>query len=396
AGAHHLEQALDGAVLTVGAVQQRQHHVHLAEPGGHLVGAHHQQVGGGVEGQRQPGAAGRGALHRGQLLGRADGQPRRVGGGEHPLAAPGDADRHHLVAVRVDRRQHTARGDAADLVLGTAPAEDDGDADFTLLGHAARPYLALKPTRKPRGAASGLAGAVPDPGPPRSPVLSRPRRGTGPRPGRRAPLRCAAGERPGTGRARPPARLMRAGASWSLRDRSRRGYHPAPRCPGPGAGQTPYRSGLALRDMNASSASAGDRSWCIIPTTASVIGMSIPCLRASARIDSEDFTPSAVCFVSATTCSRVSPEPSRSPKVRLRESGELHVATRSPIPASPARVCSSAPSATASRTVSARPRVISEALALSPKPMPTATPTASAMTFFTAPPSSAPTRSVLL
>src|SRR3954451_7110676 len=48
--------------------------------------------------------------------------------------------------------------------------------------------------------------------------------------------------------------------------------------------------------------------------------------------------------------------PMFSPKVRLRDSGEEQVATRSPSPASPMRVSGFAPSRTASRGVSARPR----------------------------------------
>ena len=59
-------------------------------------------------------------------------------------------------------------------------------------------------------------------------------------------------------------------------------------------------------------------------------------------------------------------------------------------------VSGSAPSATPSRVVSASPRVMIEALVLSPKPMPSAIPTASAMTFFTAPPSLTPTTSTLV
>ena len=43
------------------------------------------------------------------------------------------------------------------------------------------------------------------------------------------------------------------------------------------------------------------------------------------------------------------PWPSRSPKVRLRESGEEHVATRSPSPARPIRVSGFAPWAVARR-----------------------------------------------
>ena len=51
---------------------------------------------------------------------------------------------------------------------------------------------------------------------------------------------------------------------------------------------------------------------------------------------------------------------------------------------------------TPSRDVSARPRVISEAMVLLPKPIPEAIPQASAMTFFPAPPTSQPTTSVLV
>ena len=70
------------------------------------------------------------------------------------------------------------------------------------------------------------------------------------------------------------------------------------------------------------------------------------------------------------------PWPSFSPKVRLRDSGEEQVATRSPSPARPIRVSGLAPSAIASRAVSASPRVITDAVVLSPKPSPTAMPTA--------------------
>ena len=68
--------------------------------------------------------------------------------------------------------------------------------------------------------------------------------------------------------------------------------------------------------------------------------------------------------------STVRPRPRCSPKVRLRDSGDEQVATRSPRPASPANVGGSAPSARPSRAVSASPRVISDAWVLSPKPMP--------------------------
>ncbi len=142
--------------------------------------------------------------------------------------------------------------------------------------------------------------------------------------------------------------------------------------------------------------SAGVIPSCTTLTTCSVIGMSTSCLRARSRIERHDFTPSAVCCLRARMSSSVSPRPSRSPNVRLRESGEVQVATRSPSPARPLKVSGSAPRAAPRRAVSASPRVMIEALVLSPKPIPSAMPVASAMTFFTAPPSSQPTTSTLV
>ena len=118
-------------------------------------------------------------------------------------------------------------------------------------------------------------------------------------------------------------------------------------------------------------------------------------LRASSSSDEHDFTPSATCRVEAVISSVVMPCPSFSPNVRLRDNGDEHVATRSPSPARPISVIGSAPSFSERRAVSARPRVITEAVVLSPKPSPTAIPTARPMTFLYAPPSSHPITSVL-
>ena len=67
----------------------------------------------------------------------------------------------------------------------------------------------------------------------------------------------------------------------------------------------------------------------------------------------------------------------------------------SPIPARPANVSGLAPAAIPSRVISARPRVISPALPLSPKPSPSAAPAAIATMFFSAPHSSTPSRSLV-
>ncbi|MCY1239061.1 hypothetical protein D9M72_518340 [compost metagenome] len=80
----------------------------------------------------------------------------------------------------------------------------------------------------------------------------------------------------------------------------------------------------------------------------------------------------------------------------FRDNGEEQVATRSPSPARPAMVCASPPRASASLDVSASPRVITDALVLSPILLPSQIPTASAMTFFTMPPISTPTTSVVV
>jgi hypothetical protein len=61
-------------------------------------------------------------------LAAGDLQPLRLVGLEHPAAVRGDPDRHHVVAVAVDRRQHAARGDAGDRVLTGATAEHQRDA----------------------------------------------------------------------------------------------------------------------------------------------------------------------------------------------------------------------------------------------------------------------------
>ena len=106
---------------------------------------------------------------------------------------------------------------------------------------------------------------------------------------------------------------------------------------------------------------------------------------------SHDFTPSAVCLVTATTSASAHPLA----EAARRRCGCATAATcrwrrGRRRPASPAKVAGSAPSAAPSRVVSASPRVMIDALELSPMPMPSAMPTASAMTFFTAPPSSVP------
>ena len=84
------------------------------------------------------------------------------------------------------------------------------------------------------------------------------------------------------------------------------------------------------------------------------------------------------------------PAPSARPSAKLRDWAELQVSDRSPSPESPASVSARAPIATASRVISAKPRVISAARAEAPSPAPSTMPQAMAITFFSAPPSWAP------
>ena len=83
------------------------------------------------------------------------------------------------------------------------------------------------------------------------------------------------------------------------------------------------------------------------------------------------------------------------PTRRLRLGALVQVSTRSPSPASPASVSRCAPAAQASREISASPRVMSPASALWPSPSPSTSPAAMAMTFFSAPPISTPTTSLV-
>ena len=139
------------------------------------------------------------------------------------------------------------------------------------------------------------------------------------------------------------------------------------------------------------------RPSCITAAMTSVIGISTPCARASSQTDCEDFTPSAVCVVLASTSSSGIPRPSLSPKARLRDSGELQVRDQVAQPGQARRRCAGRRRAPRPAwLISASPRVISMALVLSPRPIPIAIPTASAITFLTAPPSSQPITSWLV
>src|SRR6185437_13041745 len=74
----------------------------------------------------------------------------------------------------------------------------------------------------------------------------------------------------------------------------------------------------------------------------------------------------------APACVALSPFPSAWPKAKLRDCGEEQVKTRSPSPERPISVDPRAPYASPKRRSSAKPRAISAATALAPKPRPAA------------------------
>ena len=123
------------------------------------------------------------------------------------------------------------------------------------------------------------------------------------------------------------------------------------------------------------------------------MGTSTPCARASSSTLPAARAPSTTVWVRASNAASVSPRASASPKVRFREWRDVQVATRSPMPARPMGVSGSAPSAAATRPISARPRVMMTARVLSPAPSPAAAPQAMATTFLTAPQISTPATS---
>src|SRR2546426_5202069 len=128
--------------------------------------------------------------------------------------------------------------------------------------------------------------------------------------------------------------------------------------------------------------------------TSRAIGSSTPWRSPRATAVRAVLTPSTTACVRASAAATDCPCPSATPRPRLRDSAPVAVRIKSPRPARPANVIGCAPSATPSRVISARPRVISAARVLKPSPSPSRIPAASAMTFFSAPPSSTPITSV--
>src|SRR5207302_6907784 len=171
-----------------------------------------------------------------------------------------------------------------------------------------------------------------------------------------------------------------------LLDRLRRAHRPPP--------SLPHCSALRSRSIRSVTALPGDLPWNNTSATSRAIGSSTPWRSASVTAERAVFTPSTTLARPASASSSRFPLPSSTPSRWLRDSGPVAVRMRSPIPASPAKVAGSAPSATPRRVISANPRVIRAARVLWPIPRPSRMPAARAMTFLSAPASSTPSMSV--
>src|SRR5881398_512375 len=156
----------------------------------------------------------------------------------------------------------------------------------------------------------------------------------------------------------------------------------------------PHCSAFNSRSIRSAIAWRGGLPSNSTAATCSAIGSSTPCRAPSVTAARAVFTPSATEARPARACDSAVPRASSTPSERLRDSGPVAVRMRSPIPARPAKVAGSAPSATPSRVISASPRVISAARVLWPRPSPSRIPAARAITFLSAPPSSTPSTSV--
>ena len=99
-----------------------------------------------------------------------------------------------------------------------------------------------------------------------------------------------------------------------------------------------YNSDFVSRAMKELNRSRGGLSKCKTATTSAVIGISTPSFCANSKIGWQLLNASQVWLVTAIVSSTERPLPRFSPNVRFRESGDWHVATKSPTPASPRNV----------------------------------------------------------
>src|SRR2546427_5422687 len=108
-------------------------------------------------------------------------------------------------------------------------------------------------------------------------------------------------------------------------------------------------SGLSSRSIKSATAWLADFRLKSTSATSRAIGSSTPCRSASVTAERAVFTPSTTAARPASASSRRFPSPSSTPSWWLRDRGPVAVRMRSPIPARPANVAGSAPSATPNR-----------------------------------------------
>src|ERR1041385_9112860 len=126
----------------------------------------------------------------------------------------------------------------------------------------------------------------------------------------------------------------------------------------------PHTSAFSSRSIKSATAWRGGLPRNSTSATSRAIGSSTPWRSASVTAERAVFTPSATVATPASASSSRRPRPNSPPSERWRDCGPVAVRIRSPIPASPANVAGSAPRATPSRVISARPRVINAARVL--------------------------------
>src|SRR2546421_13010160 len=144
-------------------------------------------------------------------------------------------------------------------------------------------------------------------------------------------------------------------------------------------------SALRSRSIRSATAFPGALPWNRTWATSRAIGSSPPGRSASVTAERAVFTPSTTLARPASASSSRLPLPSSTPSRWLRESGPVAVRMRSPMPASPAKVAGSAPSATPRRGISAIPRGIRAARGLGPSPSPPGMPAPGRATFLAPP-----------
>src|SRR5579862_2904418 len=158
--------------------------------------------------------------------------------------------------------------------------------------------------------------------------------------------------------------------------------------PRPSPRQSYHASALSGRVNRFSIASSTLMRPSRMAATAVAIGMSTAFWSAISTSAAAVNWPSA--SMPALACAGLAPSPSAMPSEKLRDCRLAQDRMRSPRPERPVKDSGCAPNALPNRNSSAKPRVVSAAAALAPRPRPVTMPDAIASTFLAAPPISTP------